>query len=140
MEPSDKELAKELTRKLYWALSSTLDLTRQQRSTTFTWAAQMADRVLQRHLPSLPPPVDTASSNGYHGQAEGRGGGRNDPSISKDPGSLPPPNMAAWEVEQRKMRERAWAHVLKARNGGSQLPIPANVFREVGHGGVDSSS
>ncbi len=130
----DASLSKQLTRKLYWAISSTCPhLTKQQKAATFSWAASMAERIIDR-LPSLPPSVDSASSNGYHGQAEGRGGGRNDPSIQRNVRSLPPPNMPAWERQQALMRERAWAHVLKGRSNGYQLPIPPEVFKEVGSG------
>ncbi len=133
MAPSDNDHVKQLTRKLYWAISSTYpQLTREQKATTFTWAADMAERIMSRLVPSLPPSVDSGSSNGYHGQAVGRGGGRNDPSIQRPTRSLPPPNMPAWEREQAVMRDRAWAHVLKGRSNGAQLPIPAGVYREVG--------
>ena len=141
MAPSGDDSAKQLTRKLYWAISSTYPrLSRQQKTATFTWAADMAERIIQRVDPSLPPAVDTPSSNGYHGQAEGRGGGRYDPSIQRGTPPLPPPNMQAWEQQQRVMRERAWAHVLAGRKTGTQLPIPDDVYREVGNGSTDSPS
>jgi len=141
MAPSDDDHVKQLTRKLFWAISSTIpQLTRQQKATTFTWAADMAERVIDRLHPSLPPTVDSVASTGYHGQAEGRGGGRNEPSHTKVTRPLPPPNMQAWERDQAVMRERAWAHVLKGRREGVQVPIPATVYREVTNGRSNSSS
>jgi len=140
MAASSDEHTKQLTRKLFWAVSSTFpQLTKQQKVSTFTWAADMAERILSRIHPSLPPSVDRDVSNGYHGQAEGRGGGRYDPSISRSVRHLPPPNMAAWEKQQAVLRARAWAYVLKGRENGHQLPIPASAYREVGHGSSNSS-
>lgn len=141
MAPSEKQAAKELTRKLFWAVSSTFpSLTKQERSKTFSWAAEMADRIIDRCHPSLPPTVDNQLSDGYHGQAEGRGGGRYNPSLSRVARPLPPPNLAAWERNQEVMRQRAWAYVLKGRSEGAQLPIPVEVYREVGNGRSNSSS
>lgn len=140
MAHSGDKQAKELSRKLFWAISSTYpQLTREQKANTFTWAADMADRIISRLNPSLPPPVDTAPPDGYHGQAEGRGGGRNDPSIPRNVRPLPPPNMAAWARQQRTMRERAWDHVLKGRSNGHQMPIPGSAYREVGDGSSNST-
>lgn len=141
MAPSQDDPTKELTRKLFWAISSSLPgLTRQQKASTFTWAADMAERVLTRIHPSLPPAVDSPSTNDYHGQAVGRGGGRNRSSLPSDVRLLPPPNMPAWERSQAAMRARAWAHVQKGRTNGHQLPIPDGVYREVGDGSSNSSS
>lgn len=136
----DDDHVKQLTRKLYWAISSTFPrLTREEKAKTFSWAAQMAERVIQRVHPSLPPPVDTAAHNGYHGQAEGRGGGRYDPSLPRRSRALPPPNMADWTLQQAAMRKRAWGHVMKGRAEEVQLPIPQDAYREVGNGRTDSS-
>jgi len=141
MAPTQDDHAKELARKLYWAISSTFHgLTRQQKATTFTWAADMAERVISRIGPSLPPPVDTSTSDGYAGQAVGRGGGRNDSSLPRAARPLPPPNMPAWHRQQELMRQRAWAHVLKGKEAGRQLPIPRDVYREVGNGRSNSTS
>lgn len=140
MAPSNEQPAKQLARKLFWAVTSTFpSLTRQERSQTFTWAADMADRIITRCHPSLPPSVDNQSSDGYHGQAEGRGGGRYDPSTPGKVRRLPPPNMAAWELDQKAKRDRAWEYVLTGRKNGHQLPIPPKVYREVGNGRSNST-
>lgn len=132
---------RELTRKLYWSVSSTIpNLSKQQKSSTFTWAANLAERIMDNLRPSLPPAVDTKPSNGYHGQAEGRGGGRHDPSYTGKVRPLPPPNMPAWEKQQEALRVRAWAHVSKQRANALQLPIPDDVYREVGYGSSHSTS
>jgi len=139
MEPTEDH-TKELARKLYWAISSTLSgLSKQQRSDMFNWASRMADRIITDCHPSLPPTVDNRDSNGYHGQAVGRGGGRNNPSIPRASRPQPPPDLPAWERQQAAMRERAWAHVRGGRCTAQQLPIPGNVYREVGYGSSDSA-
>lgn len=142
MAPSDQDHAKQLARKLYWAVSSTFpNLSKTDRSHTFTWAADMAAKILSRidtDPPSLPPPVDSRNRNGYNGQAVGRGGGRNDPSSSRAVRSLPPPDMPAWKAQQAVMRERAWAHVLKGRlNGG---PFKTWDHSDEGEGSGSSNS
>lgn len=139
MDASDHDYAKELTRKLYWAVSSTFPLTKQQRATSFTWAADMADRMLKRLHPSHPLPVDKRPSNGYHGQADGRGGGRYKPSIQRGVPPQPLPNQAAWELDQAAKRKAAWAYVLATVPLDGQLPIPPEVFREVGNGRSNST-
>jgi len=140
MAASEDPHQKELARKLYWAVSTTCKgMTKQQKASTFTWAADMAERILTRIGPSLPLPVDTEKAERYHGQAVGRGGGRNDPSILGTARPLPPPNMPAWERQQAAMRERAWAHVARGRSNGTQLPIPDSVYREVGNGSSNST-
>ncbi len=139
MAPSDDSPQKQLTRKLYWAITSTFPkLSRADKAKTFTWAADMAERVIQRVHPSLPPAVDTNPQNGYAVQAEGRGGGRYDPSHTNGSRPLPPPSMPAWERQQAVMRERAWAHVMRGRKAGHQLPIPEAAYREVGNGRSNS--
>jgi len=141
MAPSkDADREKQLARKLFWAVSSTFPgMTKRQKASTFTWAAEMAERVIARVHPSHPPPVDTSTSNGYHGQADGRGGGRYDPSLPRAPRPLPPPTMASWDRQQKVMRDRAWAYVLTGRRNGDQLPVPADVYREVGNGRSNST-
>jgi len=126
MAPPEKDLAKELARKLHWAVTSTCpNLTRQQRSSTFTWAADLADKILSSRHPALPPPVDRERSNGYNGQAVGRGGGKNGPSI---PGALPRPGPTRLEDFTRRrdlQRARAWAYVLKGREDAWKSPGPS---------------
>ena len=141
MAPSGDSHEKQLARKLYWAVTSTFpELKRADRTRTFTWAADMAARIIQRVGPSLPPSVDSDAQSNYHGQAEGRGGGRYDPSHTNGRRALPPPDMPDWERKQAAMRVRAWAHVSKARANGRQLPIPGDVYREVGNGRSNSPS
>lgn len=140
MAPSDDSLEKQLTRKLYWAVSSSFKhLDRQQKASTFTWAADMAERIISRIGPSLPLPVDTDTGSSYHRQAEGRGGGRYDPSIPRTSRTLPPPNMPAWEAQQQAMRDRAWAYVSRGRETWRQLEIPESAYREVGNGRSNSA-
>lgn len=135
MAPTEKNDVKELTRKLYWAISSTLrNLDKQQRTDTFNWAARMAERIIADCVPSLPLPVDTGSRNRYAGQAEGRGGGRNNPSHTRGRTPSPPPDQEAWETAQAAMRRRAWVYVQRGRREGDQLPLPVEVYREVGNG------
>lgn len=137
MGSNDDEHVNQLARKLYWAVSSTFpQLSKYQRATTFTWAAHLAERILRTRSPSLPPPVDTSPITGYNGQAEGRGGGVDNPSIAGDISKLPPPDMEGWERLQAGLRRRAWAHVLKGRAAATELPIqleiPEDVYRRVG--------
>jgi len=140
MDAPSGDHVKQLARKLYWAVSSSIpNLSKQQRSSTFDWAKRMAERIVDDCHPSLPPPVDARSANGYTGQAEGRGGGRNRSSIQRSSRPPPPPEMPAWELAQAAMRGRAWAHVLKGRSEGDQLPFPPEVYREVGNGRSNSS-
>lgn len=139
MAPSEHDDVKELTRKLYWAVSSTLRLTKRQKTTTFTWAADMAERICLRSHPSLPPSVDSDGLNGYHGQAEGRGGGRIRSSIQRSATRKPPlPDQAGWERRQQALRDRAWAYVLGEPTASSS-PIAAGVDREVGNGRSNST-
>lgn len=120
MAPSEHDLCKELTRKLYWAITSTITgLDRAGKATSFTWAADMAERIIARTHPSHPPPVDSGRSNGYTGLADGRGGGRVKPSLPRFSRSQPPPNQAVWEQQQAAMREKAWAYVMASRQNGS---------------------
>jgi len=134
MGSTDDNDAKELTRKLFWAVTSTIPrLSKGQRSSTFTWAANLAERILADCHPSLPPTVAKKGTKRYHGQAEGRGGGRINPSITRN-GPAPPSPIKQAEFEKRQvgMRERAWAYVLAGRVNGRQLPIPDEVYRDVG--------
>jgi len=139
MEPSEDDLAKELTRKLFWAVSSTVrGLNKQQRTSTFNWASHLAGRIVSGH-PSLPPPVDSMEKNRYHGQAEGRGGGRNNLSLPKGATPPPPPDMEGWLRKQEEMRERAWSYVMRTKTWGVQLPIPEEAYREVKNGSRNST-
>lgn len=76
---------KELTRKLYWAVSSTIPLTRELKASTFSWAADLAEKILKRAEIAPPPAI---RSNGrqvaldrqkrYTGLAGGGAAGRLD--------------------------------------------------------------
>ena len=52
-DPTDA--TKELARKLYWAVTSTCPMTQEQRSSTFAWAANLADKLTKRIIESPPP-------------------------------------------------------------------------------------
>ena len=141
MAASESSDAKELTRKLFWAVSSTFPgLTKQEKAKTFSWAADLAERMIDRRPPSLSLPVDFGQKNGYHGQAVGRGGGKNRPSIQRSIPPPPPSDQPAWDRQQAGMRRKAWAYVLQGRAASRQLPIPKEAYREVGYGSSDSLS
>lgn len=140
MEPSPHDPVKELTRKLYWAVTSTFPrMSKDQKRSTFGWAADMADRIATRTLAALPPSVDNNHRNSHTGQAVGRGGGRYNPSLPRSDRPPPPPNQEAWVLDQAAMREKAWAHVLEGRQAERQLPLPAECYREVGYGSTNST-
>lgn len=134
-------VSKELTRKLFWAITSTFpNLAKGQRISTFSWAAQLADRIIDGRQPSLPLPVDSSPSNGYTGLAEGRGGGRKRPSSSSALSPSTAARLAAFRAEQAALTARAWAWVRRDEAAPRQLPIPESVYREVTYGSSDSSS
>lgn len=141
MAAPDDKLVKELTRKLYWAVSSSIPtLTKQQKGSTFGWAANLAERILTSRVAFRPPSVDKSPINVDNEQADGRGGGRYTPSHTTGPRHLPnPPERLAWERDQAAKREKAWEHVARYWEG-EQLPIPSYVYREVSNGRSNSSS
>jgi len=131
---------KELTRKLYWAVTSSItSLNKQQKGSTFNWAAHLAERILSSRVAFRPPSVDKSPLNVDNGQADGRGGGRYDPSHTKGRPPLPDPaKQQAWERDQEEKRRKAWEYVLQSREG-VQLPIPSSAYREVTNGRSYSS-
>jgi len=68
-DPNDDH--KELTRKLYWAVSSTIPLDRDRKKSTFTWAADLAEKVLDR-VENAPPPAIRPKDTGGKRLAMGR--------------------------------------------------------------------
>ncbi len=138
--PEDKTV-KELTRKLYWAVTSSIpSLNKQQKGSTFNWAAHLAERILSSRVAFRPPPVDKSPINVDNLQADGRGGGRYNSSHTK--GRPRPPNPAkqeAWELDQAEKRRKAWEYVLRSREG-VQLPLPASACREVTNGRSNTAS
>jgi len=94
---------KELTRKLYWSVTSTIPLNREQKKTTFGWACRLAGQLLERAAanpsPRLPSPngkggkleetVAPATKKRYHGQAGGGVAGSSIKRRTVSPSSLP---------------------------------------------------
>jgi len=131
-DPSAAE--KELTRKLYWSITSTLSLTPAQKKSTFSWVADFAEKVVSRH--SVPPPpasrpetrgsqkLASSRRNGYAALAGGGAAGRLDrggrrPLPSKRTASKPthppetdPARLAAWAAAQASMRTRARKYMI----------------------------
>lgn len=120
--PSD---AKELTRKLFWAVTSSLDLPPDARRTTFIWAADLAETILNRFLTSPPTAsrpensheihTDRAGKNSHNGQAVGGEAGRNGSGSTR---SLPttlrpsrPPPRPVPSLESQKRFASAQAHL-----------------------------
>lgn len=61
-DPTSEE--KELTRKLYWSITSTLPLDRDQKTRTFAWCARVGVGIVSRAAePHLPPPVPESASS-----------------------------------------------------------------------------
>lgn len=67
-DPSSAE--KELTRKLYWAITSTLSLTRPQKTSTFSWVADLAEKIVKR-ASAAPPPAARSETPGRPTLARG---------------------------------------------------------------------
>ncbi len=130
---------KELTRKLFWAIISTFpDLSSEERTHTFTWAANMADKIMARPSASRSSPkthqntssrgevgLDARRANRYARQAEGRGGGRLNVSSVKGRRSSQPSradaaaaHLPAFSAEQKAMKGRALAYMMAQGNGG----------------------
>jgi len=140
MASPERDLAKELTRKLHWAVTSTIPHhTPEQRRSTFIWAANLAERLARR--PSLPPSVgqEAAKRVGLNGGREGRRA-RHIPSIQGAGKPPSPSGQQAWEAKQAAMRAKAWGYVLNGKVVQGQLPIPAEVYREVGTNGRTNST
>ncbi len=134
LQADTESVEKELTRKLYWTVSSTLPLTREQKKTTFTWAAHLAEQLVRRAAAAPPPasrPISPSTAqraqrlasgakNRYAAQA---GGGAADGKIGRrtvqpkpyQNGRLatPPLDQDSWDL-QVQMRERA---ILYMKNG-----------------------
>lgn len=120
-DPTSAE--KELSRKLYWSITSTIALSKEEKSQTFSWCVSLAVRVLKRAAseprPHLPPSVKlpATSPNGRvdnyrrNGQAVLAGGGvagsfkeGRSPSLERPPrtASPSPPSPAFLETQARK--------------------------------------
>lgn len=141
MATSTPDPAKELTRKLFWAVTSCFPrLDQQERRQTFNWAADLADRIIAARLPALPPSVDKRRHGRYAGLAEGRGGGRVRPSHTKESLTPDPARLAAFSAQQAAFRTRAWDYVHGTGSDGRQPPVPNAVEKEVDVGCTDSSS
>jgi len=98
---------KELARKLYWAISSTVPITAGQKRTAFIWAADMAERLVKR-IEATPPPASRHLSpgkrlamgkkNGYAALAGGGAAGSLDQTGGAAPNSSlqrPPPHLGS---------------------------------------------
>ncbi len=146
---------RELTRKLHWAVTSTLPhLSREQRTAVFEWAADIAERLMARPSASRspkthqmrPPPrpkaVDAGRANRYAQQAEGRGGGRIGVSSVKrrHQSSRAPLRVATPLPDFEAQKRAAIAYMRTGQAGERQLPIPPEVYREVGYGSTNSPS
>lgn len=60
-DPTPSE--KELIRKLYWSITSTLTLDRDQKAQTFAWCARVGTAIISRAAePHLPLPVPTSTA------------------------------------------------------------------------------
>jgi len=111
---------KELTRKLFWAVTSTCKLTRQQRSSTFTWAADLAEKILTRTeteqkdtgkpLPSASR-LDPGPKDRYAALAEGRGGGRVPSSLHSTEGGVRHTPSLPFLTTQAGLKSRALAYL-----------------------------
>jgi len=128
---------KELTRKLYWTVSSTLPLTREQKATTFTWAAHLAEQLVRRAVAAPPPasrpfkPSNAQQAAKLASRAKGRyaaqaGGGAADGlkgrrTVPPDEGprerkAAPPPS-AAFLERQAALKARAIRYMKHGSNG-----------------------
>lgn len=93
----DTDDQKELTRKLYWAISSTIPLNQAQKASTFKWCADLAERLLARGNLAPPPATRSqqltgrrlamAKKNGYALLAGGGAAGSSDGKRRQEPPS-----------------------------------------------------
>jgi len=123
MPSSQDGEVKELSRKLYWAITSTLTLSRDQKHTTFSWCVRMAEGIIKRHE-TPPPPASRKTEKGVPCDGGRRGGlGLVGPS---PPGALSRPSpdrLAAFVVCQRGLHERARRHVDKMYGRNGKEPV-----------------
>ncbi len=128
---------KELTRKLYWAITSTISLTPEQKKTTFSWVCGFAEKLLERAAVSPPP---ATRSNGLRGKALAierkrcytaqAGGGVAGSSDQEPPRALPserttsrathltvvsPERLAAFRKQEAESKARAIAYLQSTR-------------------------
>jgi len=125
----DTDDAKELTRKLYWAVSSTITLTKESKASTFSWAADLAEKIVKRSNLAPPPAIRTRAqgvalgrSKRYTGLAGGGAAGRLDggeavsrpplrPSRAASPTSkrpaVTPAELEKFKDDQARMRAAA---------------------------------
>lgn len=137
-DPTSAE--KELIRKLYWAISSTIQLDKDQKSRLWEWSCSFGVRFIARVAEAPPPasrsapdlktrtasPRDINSRNGYHGQAGGGGGtglkkGAERPS-QKRPGRRvePSPPSSAFLATQARLKAAALKHHAAGTYGASR--------------------
>jgi len=131
-DPTSAE--KELTRKLYWSITSTLSLDRDQKRSTFGWVAELAVKIVARHGRPSPPASRPGSNNGrnvamqrkdrYASLAGGGAAGRSDLATARElpservrpkPASQPAvttAQLAAFTARQAAMRKKAIAYMV----------------------------
>jgi len=142
-----KDPLRELTRKLYWAVSSTIPLNTAQKKTTFSWAADLADKLIARAA-VLPPPAIRPQNlggkafamrkkSGYAAQAGGGAAGSLDratsaalPSQLMRRGAVSHPlpttqDMADFGEDQARMKAAAIVYMKGGVTGGSRNQQPA---------------
>jgi len=132
---SETDSQKELTRKLFWAITSTIPLLREQRQTTFSWACELADKLLARAAAAPPPASRFQGLTGkrlamerkkfYAAQAGGGAAGSSDaalhtsapsgtaPSRRLHPSPQPSAGYAAFLAQDAAQRDRAVAYMVK---------------------------
>lgn len=132
-DPTDPE--KELTRKLYWAVSSTVPLQNAQKASTFSWCAQLATRILSR-VESIPPPalrsnqssrtsVDPKGKNGYASMAGGGAAGSLDKRHRQGPSSK---RMRSGAVTPRSIPRVTPAELEEFKDRQARLKAAAIVY------------
>ncbi len=135
-DPSSEE--KELIRKLYWAITSTLPLDQAHKTQTFAWCVRIGSAIVARATTSPPPAfrsppnakadprgvkVDQRRKNGYDGQAGGgvaagfRRGSEASPKHTRSGAGLSP-SLVEFTRVQAELRERAWVYV---KNGDGMV-------------------
>ncbi len=147
-------LLKELTRKLFWAVCSTFPhLSRDERSQTFSWAVGLADKIMarpsasrlsqahQNHTIEAADEFPWKDKRLKMGRRKGGGGGRSHVSSVKEGLSAATRlKIAAHVLTDFKEQQRQAIHyMLTGQRRDAQLPIPSEVYREVGRGSSDSS-
>jgi len=136
-DPSSEE--KELTRKLYWSITSTFQVSSAEKRVIFNWAADLATRIAEKRTAAPPPasrfdagdskpaPVAPGRKRAYDGQAGGgaaRGLNGRRRAVPSSPSQLragsathsslaafPPQGYAAFLERQAGLKERALRHM-----------------------------